>query len=836
MDHEHFHLTEKHQNIGPLLYDIDLRYLKEEKPTRIYNQQFVIGLLDKIYQEIDKYLIIPKDLYKQAFIFEKTKPYEFNDTTMKDGIHIMFPYLNTCPELQYIIRDNLLKTCQEVIQTINITNPIDDVIDESIIFRNCWQLYGSFKPGNEPYKLTYLYNRQNDNIQEVPIDTSFYTNEYLVKLLSIRNRSIFSSLTETSKQEIDAYELVKINNRKKSIIVKSSRKKLGTKHNTTENLSVVKELIDILDSERSRSYKTWIEVGWCLHNIDYRLLDKWIEFSKKSSSHHKSCEKECTELWEYMNDEGLGMGSLHHWCKNDNIIGYKEIVHKDICNSLISSLDCTSYDTAKVVYQMFKHEFVCCSIQHKNWYEFTHHKWKELDGGISLRKKISNKTVDAYSELASTCLTKSQDSVHETPDKEIYMSRANKLTNISLKLRTTNFKNQVMQESGELFYSEKFYEDLDCNINLIGFENGVYDLKNFEFRDGRPEDYISLSTGINFVEHDDDDETVQEIYTFFEQVLPKERVRNYVLTLLASFLNGSTGNEKFHIWTGSGGNGKSKVIELFESAMGTYCAKLPHTIITQKRPASNAAAPELLRTKGRRFVCLQEPDDNEKIQVGFMKELTGGDKIQARGLYKEPVEFKPQFKMLLTCNHLPRIPSDDGGTWRRLRVVEFTSKFVEDPQEPNEFPIDMDLTEKMKDWNEAFMSILIKYYKRFKLGDESLGIKPGLHEPPEVLACTNNYRKFNDIYAEFLSENVEEYPNSQLKIEEIYSIFKIWYKESYTESKCPSKKELKGYMEKKYGPYGKGGGRKGGWRGIRLIPMDEDEDDLDDEQECPLDV
>ena len=43
-------------------------------------------------------------------------------------------------------------------------------------------------------------------------------------------------------------------------------------------------------------------------------------------------------------------------------------------------------------------------------------------------------------------------------------------------------------------------------------------------------------------------------------------------------------------------------------------------------------------------------------------------------------------------------------------------------------------------------------------------------------------------------------------------------------------------MEKKYGPYGKGGGRKGGWRGIRLIPMDEDDDDLDDEQECPLDV
>jgi hypothetical protein len=80
----------------------------------------------------------------------------------------------------------------------------------------------------------------------------------------------------------------------------------------------------------------------------------------------------------------------------------------------------------------------------------------------------------------------------------------------------------------------------------------------------------------------------------------------------------------------------------------------------------------------------QEPSEQDRINIGFMKELSGNDRIMTRGLYKEPCEFKPQFKMILTCNELPEVPSDDG-TWRKIRVIEFTSKFCENPVKPNEF-------------------------------------------------------------------------------------------------------------------------------------------------------
>ena len=57
--------------------------------------------------------------------------------------------------------------------------------------------------------------------------------------------------------------------------------------------------------------------------------------------------------------------------------------------------------------------------------------------------------------------------------------------------------------------------------------------------------------------------------------MPDYDVREYVLTLLGSFLHGSNKNERFNIWTGTGGNGKSKLIELFEKSIGDYNCKLP---------------------------------------------------------------------------------------------------------------------------------------------------------------------------------------------------------------------------------------------------------------------
>jgi P4 family phage/plasmid primase-like protien len=448
------------------------------------------------------------------------------------------------------------------------------------------------------------------------------------------------------------------------------------------------------------------------------------------------------------------------------------------------------------------------------------HRWCELDNGVNLRKQLSKSIVSEYRDFSIYC---SEMAKNKSDEEDIWDERAKTCHKLINKLKDVSFKEKLMKECADLFYIHKFFEKLDSKRHLLGFENGVYDLKKGEFREGIPEDYISNTTKINYIEFTEgDEEHIQNIEIFLEQILPNEAVREYVLRLFSSFLTGKTGDEKIHFWTGSGGNGKSKIIELFEMCFGDYACKLPVSIFSKSRAASNACTPELVRTKGKRFASLQEPDAEAPFNVGLMKELTGGDTIQARGLHRDPIEFKPQFKLILICNDLPVIQKMDGGVERRLRVVEFTSQFVSDPNpdNPKEYLMDTELDEKMEQWPEIFMRILIDKYKIYKT--------QGNKEPPEVLIATKEYKKDCDIFNQFIDDYIVEDPESKVKLGHLYHVFKIWYSKCGSSKRLPQRRDLKKAMNKRFGEYATL------WNGIAIrkqIYKNEDEDDRDEDDD-----
>lgn len=755
------HVTERHRHISPVCIDIDIRLSDDKKGSRVYTGEHIDAFL-KIYTKklVEHVCIAPLNGSVVYYIMEKPAP---SPGSEKDGIHIMAPNVVTRCAAQHLIRDEVLMDDDaiELFRDMGCANDANDVFDEAVITRNNWLMYGSSKTsGSPPYRVTRIVEIDVDTgelsgIKQVP------TASELVKILSLRNKTqetpVQTEFLECVRR-MEEREALKnmvtpaapldhtpaMSAEKKRDVHGGGEEGCGSDSHGSSDADLAKRLVMILDPSRSDRYTDWMTLGWCLYNISQtQLLDCWISFSKQSS---KFVSGVCEQKWETMRRGNIGMGTLRKWAREDNEPEYNKIIRSCIRDLVFSSMTGTHYDVALVTLAIFKGRYVCASIKNRAWYEFRGHRWVTCDNGYLLRRSLSTTVWSYFVSTSADMKIRGKDASNDG-DKEKYEDMVKKLTQLAHKLRTSSFKDNVMRECSELFYEERFEDRLDSNTHLIGFDNGVYDLDTYEFREGRPEDYISFSTGVSYSPYSEDNPFVSQIQSYMSQVLVDKDVREYVWRLFASFLDGSVREQKFHIWTGSGSNSKSKLIELFEKAFGDYCCKFPVTLLTQKRVASNAANTELAKAKGKRLATLQEPSEDEKINIGLMKELSGGDRIMARCIYKEPVEFQPQFKMLLLCNQLPHVPSDDGGTWRRIRVVEFSSKFVDNPTEPNEFPIDINLSVRLEQWKDVFMSMLINEFKTYK--------EHGLHEPAVVLRCTNDYKKQNDHMAEFVEMYIE---------------------------------------------------------------------------------
>jgi P4 family phage/plasmid primase-like protien len=809
-----------------------------EKPPelpRLYTKEHVKQFVRAYFKILHNYVNAPPEAFK-AFVMEKPTPSEYNKK-IKDGLHIVFPHLLCNKSFQHLVRHQILAQAGEVFQGVPVCNTYEDVVDKAVISNNNWQMYGSTKPGCLTYKVTQVYTweevgdhwdvKEHFTNPESKEMLSVQEMMELPRLLSMRPADDASALTpvhESKQAEVDEYircVLPTMDDRRKT---KLHGQVFGLSNNNTktrapeEELDLAKQLVlRCLKHDRVDNYEDWIKLGWCLRNIDIGLLDTWIEFSKVSS---KYIEGECQNLWNKMQNETLGMGTLRWWARQDNPHEYGIIINSKVL-TLIDKCIVTSgahFDVARVVHAMFKDRYRHTVKETWYVYEDEKHRWIHTRDALRLRTALS---LQVCSEFMKRGIYWQDQSMADPENRDLFFAKVKTLNKIAEKLRDSGYKGRVMKECECMFTDEKFEQLLDSHPHLIGFENGVYDMRLHEFRDGMPDDYISFNTKQHYFPFNKNCVEAQELDAFFKQVYTKDSVRKYVMDILSSVIDGSIKMEKFFVFTGQGSNGKSKLLELCQKAIGDYYCIVPISFITQKRAASNQAAPELERTKGRRMAVLQEPGENEKLNVGLLKEVTGGDIIQCRGLFKEPIEFKPQFKMFLICNDLPEVPSDDGGTWRRLNVTEHTSRFCEEPSSDpakREFPMDMELSEKLVRWAPVFISMLIDYH--MNTDPKKVVV------PHEVKFATDKYKKNNDIIGQYVEEMIRVTPQDlsvRLSITKIWSSFKSWTASVVSKGrKVPDRNQLKTYLENLLGKYPPG---SKGWKGVSFTDDEESEDE-----------
>jgi len=268
------HITEQHISQSPIIIDIDIKYKVSKDITnkRLYNDEHINKIIESYNKYIIEFLNINNDEQLNAYIMEKEKPtliLEENDyETYKDGIHIIYPNLCTTPKLQYILRSSVLSQLSKtnIFSDINLINTLDDIFDKAVIEKAGWLLYGSCKPNFNPYVVSKVYNK---DLQIIDFDDDELIQELSIQRYNNDELTPFNNNWNNNKIE-ELYNKIFGKNLKK-----------GTK-GTDYDIKIANDLVTLLSTKRADDYNTWIELGFCLHNIDDSLLDTWIEFSKKN--------------------------------------------------------------------------------------------------------------------------------------------------------------------------------------------------------------------------------------------------------------------------------------------------------------------------------------------------------------------------------------------------------------------------------------------------------------------------------------------------------------------------------------------------------------------------
>jgi P4 family phage/plasmid primase-like protien len=815
----------------PLLVDLDFKYPRDQALQRRFTISNIHDFIRRYVGHLKHYYMLeslPHAL--RFFVTIRPGPYESHNKTIanrviKDGFHVLCPDMTLSTDHQLVLRHRSLEMA-DVTQVFGNTgniNPMEDVYDESVLTSNGWFFYGESKPNIPFYQLTsvYVYDAKEDSFYEESPDN--YGSRQLMEMLSVRY-NLRTQIVPMEEKTADEWR-VRLNQSHKK---KDTREDAGpaeedeqhgtlqvvqlTSSNVHEQLerdkieTVKKLVMECLNSDRADGYQTWRDVGLCLHNIDpsEEMFELWMNFSAKSSKAGDNNQSQLKREWSRWSrassERQLTIRSLHQWAKEDNPKKYYEIMNGSFVDYVEREVDNTHTHIARLMKRMYENTY-CAAIDSKktDYYHFTGNNWEKIPQGVEIKGLMTTEVAQVISDTRTQIRKRVLN--QGGGDNSWEDGRMKKLFEIEKSLYSSNFKSSVLKECEALFYVKDFAQKLNANQYLMGFKNGVVDLRapvtdqdgnisyTVMFRDARPEDYITFLAGryetkgcgpIDYIPYDlSDPEQArihEEIDNFMAKLFPRPELRDYMWRKLASCLEGANKEQTFDTWIGVGGNGKSKLVDLMSMAFGDYASSLQSTAMTRKRPDSGAANPDIMAIRNKRFIYMSEPDDREPLNTSRMKQFTGEDDVEARGLFEDQTRFKITGKIFMLCNAFPAINTMDRGTWRRVRAVPFESKFVDPSQEDvnvaaNIYPRDNQLDARMAEWRMYFMSRLIHIYKT--------QYQPfGLGKVPVIVTQeSNKYKESFDSVAKFLNARVREIKKGGYEscIKDIFRVYKNWY-------------------------------------------------------------
>lgn len=284
---------------------------------------------------------------------------------------------------------------------------------------------------------------------------------------------------------------------------------------------------------------------------------------------------------------------------------------------------------------------------------------------------------------------------------------------------------------------------LDTNPWLMNCANGTLDLKTGQLREPERSDYLTKSTPI---EYNPDAKCIKWEKTLIEIFNGKAHIIRFLQRVFGYCLTGCIDEQVFFTFYGEGANGKDVILGRIRKLMGEYAGEVAPGLLIQSRNDQHPTG--IYDLRGKRLGISSETGEGKPLDETLTKQLTGSERLKARGMRQDFIEFSNEVKIILMTNHLPEIKGDDYAMWRRIRLIPFNRIFKEDERDER-LGRRLDETEL-----PGILAWVIQGCMEWQ--------RTGLAAPDEILQATAGYRSDQDVLREFLNWNVNlDVPNRQ---------------------------------------------------------------------------
>ena len=350
--------------------------------------------------------------------------------------------------------------------------------------------------------------------------------------------------------------------------------------------------------------------------------------------------------------------------------------------------------------------------------------------------------------------------------------------------------------------------ELDADPWLLNVQNGIVDLRTGRLMPHDPAKLLTKLAPVNY-----DPAARSDLWERFlrESTGGDDDLIAFIQRAVGYTLTGDTREEKLFFVHGPTNSGKSTFLEALKSCLGEYSMTADFETFLA-RSFVGGPRPDIARLAGARFVVSIEVDEGKKLAEGLVKQITGGDTISARFLYREEFEFRPQFKLWLAANHAPEVKHDDDAMWRRILKLPFELTVPKEKRDPK-------LKATLADPAQSGAAILAWAVQGCLEWQ-----RQGLAVPFRVELATEEYRRKQDPLAGFVASYCVLGDELWAPAGALRRIYEQWSKEAGTQllngSAWSGALETHGCTSERRRVLGK---LARGWKGIGLVTDDEEE-------------